>query len=133
MKRILAKIIVLMLAFATLAMLLVSCGEKISGEYISEGDIGKVELTFKGNKILYKSTTYDYAYNDGTFEKVVSDITELEMTYKLSDGKITCYADTRVIGFAYIMDSSGNKYFYEQNFEQGDGYIKIGKTTYTAK
>jgi uncharacterized lipoprotein YehR (DUF1307 family) len=66
------KIIALAMCALMICLSLVSCGNKLSGEYENKSILGKSTYEFKGNK-------FTYSYGE----------LEIEGTYKIKDDKIT--------------------------------------------
>ncbi len=103
------KIIALVLVTVMLAMALVSCGG-ISGTYSAEIIGSGAEYAFKGSKVTITPKLLG-SYGD-----------PIEGKYKIKDGKIT---------ITFEGDEEDSEYAGTYDFEQGEGYIKIGAIKYT--
>ena len=105
------KVIAIVLVLATLVCVFASCGKKIKGRYESTVfGIGTC-LEFKGSKVLAQFKLGGY-YGDA-----------VEGKYEIKDGKIT---------ITFEGDSEDAKKLEGTfDFEEGEGYIKIGLVKYT--
>ena len=116
MKRSIIKVVALLTLAVIVCMAVASCGKTLSGKYEADAVIAKVELEFKGNKVIIIPSAFG----------VSSDA--IEGTYKIKDDKITITFDGDAEEEAEEYDLSGTL-----DFEEGDDYIKIGLIKYTKK
>ena len=100
------KILAMVMAAAILCCVLVSCGNTLKGSYKSEGLVTETTYTFDGDSVKFVKGVGALAVT-------------LEGTYEIKDDKIT------------LTFTEGADYSGEFDFEKGNDYIKIGKTTYT--
>ena len=105
------KVIAVVLVLATLVCVFASCGKKLSGKYEATAFGTGTCLEFKGSKV-YAQFKLLGAYGDA-----------VEGKYEIKDGKITLTFEGE--------DKSADALEGTFDFEEGDGYIKIGPVKYT--
>ena len=105
------KVIAIVLVLATLVCVFASCGKKISGKYEATVLGTGTCLEFKGNKVYAQFKLL------GTYGDAV------EGKYEIKDNQITITFESD--------DDKANNLEGTFDFEEGDGYIKIGLVKYT--
>ena len=105
------KVIAIVLVLATLACVFASCGKKLSGKYEATVIGTGTCLEFKGNKVFAQFKIL------GTYGDAV------EGKYEIKDNKITITFEGD--------NEKANSLEGTFDFEEGDGYIKIGLVKYT--
>lgn len=116
MKKSVIKVVALLTLAVIVCMAMASCGKTLSGKYEADALIAKVELEFKGSKVILTPSVLG-ASTDG-----------FEGTYKIDDDKITITFEGDAKEEADKYDLSGTF-----DFEEGDDYIKIGLVKYEKK
>ena len=104
------KILTLVLVIVMIGALLTSCGNILSGKYVSE-------------EIFGSRTEWEFGFSSVTLDIYVAgyEISSIEGTYKIEDDKITIeFSDEDAD------DEDTGKYSGTFDFEKGEDYIKIG-------
>ena len=100
------KILALVLVVAMLGCMLAACGKKLSGKYSMEAFGTGATMDFSGSKVTI------------TVKLVGKELASVDGTYKIEDDQITLNFESD--------EDDVNKYNGTFDFEEGDGYIKIG-------
>lgn len=115
MKRSFVRVIAILTIAVILCMTLASCGKTLSGKYEASIAIAKVELEFKGSKVIITPVALGVAGDS------------IEGKYEIDDDKIT-------ISFDDDDEKEADKYNLSGtlDFEEGEDYIKIGLVKFNA-